>query len=128
MKADVQVREYRQLPDIKSNDTNISLFDSMNQVGDCHSQIHEVHNEGMFILDSNVNVDAFTGAPNEEVIQPLPVNEESKIVENNSYIITHEIHAQFIIPVFPYHLFMDSTLHPTFAWFLMLDKILRLEF
>ena len=43
----------------------------------------------MFILDSNV--DAFTGAPNEKDVEPLiQVNEESKIVKNNSSIIPHE--------------------------------------
>jgi len=31
MKANVQVIEYRQLPDIKSNDVKRSLLDSMNQ-------------------------------------------------------------------------------------------------
>jgi len=35
--------------------------------------------------------DAFTGAPNEEDVQPpIQVNEESKIIENNSSIIPHE--------------------------------------
>jgi len=72
MEADVQVIEYRQLPDIEANDAHNSLLDSMNQevqVGDCEWYANEVHNEGKFILDSNV--DAFTGAPNEEDVQPL---------------------------------------------------------
>jgi len=59
------------------------------QVGDCKSYANEVYSEGMFILDNNV--DAFTGAPNEEDVQPLiKVNKESKIIANNSFIIPHE--------------------------------------
>ena len=75
------------------------------------------------------------------------MNEELKTVKDNSPIILHEcsldiqkfnhmqrkferdqggtIHKEFLIP---YHLFMDNTLHSMFAWFLMLEKILRLEF
>ena len=85
----------------------------------------------MFILDRHV--DAFTGAPNEENLQPLiPMNEESTIIANNSSIIPHEysmdtqksecmqrkfkmdqavgihVDAKFIIPD---HAFMDNTLH-----------------
>jgi len=46
----------------------------------------------MFILDSNVDAfDAFTGTPNEEDVQPrVQVNEESKIVENNSSTMSYE--------------------------------------
>ena len=65
MEAKVQIVEYRQLPDIKSNDVNNSSLDSTNhevQVSDSLSYANEVHNEGMFILDSNV--DTFIGAPN----------------------------------------------------------------
>ena len=54
--------EYRQLSDIKSNDVNNSCLESMNQeveIRDCLSHASEVHNEQVFILDSNV--DAFTG-------------------------------------------------------------------
>jgi len=41
----------------------------------------------MFILDSNLDA----GAPNEEDIQlPIQVNKESKLVENNSSIISHD--------------------------------------
>ena len=72
MEADVQVIEYRQLPNIEANDVNNSLLDSVNQevqVGDSESYADEVHSEGMFILDGNV--DAFTGVPNEEDVQPL---------------------------------------------------------
>ena len=72
MEADVQGS---QLLDIKSNDVSNSLLDSMNhelQVEDCQSYANAVHNEGMFILDSNV--DAFTGAPNKKDAQsPIQV-------------------------------------------------------
>jgi len=50
-----------------------------------------MHNDGIFILDGNVKVDTFTGAPNKEDIQPpAQMNEESKTVENNSSIISHK--------------------------------------
>jgi len=92
MEAKVQVIKYRQLPEIKSNDVNNNILDSMNhevQVNDSPTYANEVHDEGIFILDSNV--DAFIGAPNEEDVQPLvEVNEESKLVENNSSIIPHD--------------------------------------
>jgi len=102
------------------------------QVGDRESYANEVHSEGMFILDSNV--DAFTRAPNEEDVQPLiQVNKKSTIIAKNSSIIPHEylmdiqksdstkrkfemgkavvihVDAAFIIPS---HAFMDNTLHP----------------
>ena len=58
------------------------------QVGDYESYANDVHSEGMFILDSNM--DAFTEAPNEDNVQPLiQVNEESTIIANNSSIIPH---------------------------------------
>ena len=85
----------------------------------------------MLILDSNV--DAVARAPNEEDVQPLiQVNEESKIIAQNSSIIPHEysmniqkskrmqrkfemgqaasihVDAESIIPD---HAFMDNTLH-----------------
>ena len=92
MQANVQLIEYRQLPNIEANDVNNSLIDSMNQevlTGDCESYVNEVHIEGIFIPDSNL--DAFTGAPNEkDVGPPIQVNEESKIIKNNSSIIPHE--------------------------------------
>jgi len=133
----------------KSNDFNNNLLDSMNQevqVGHCQSYANKVHNEGMLILDRNV--DASTGAPIEEDVQPpIQLNEDSKIVESKSSSIPYEysvdiqkfdhmqrkfemgqaisIHDEFLIPD---HVFMDNTLHPMFAWFLMLEKILKLEF
>ena len=59
------------------------------QVGDCQSDANKVHNKGMFILDSNV--DAFTGASNEEDVQPsIQVNEESTIIVAKSPIIPNE--------------------------------------
>jgi len=67
-----KVIEHHQLSDIEANDVNNSLLDSMNQevqVGNCKSYANEVHSEGIFILDSNV--DAFTGTPNDEDVQPL---------------------------------------------------------
>ena len=101
------------------------------QVGDCESYVNDVHSEGMFILDRNV--DAFTEAPNEDDIQPLiQVSEESMIMANNSFIIPHEyskdiqksdrlqskveieqaigihVDAEFIIPG---NAFIDNTLH-----------------
>jgi len=72
MEVEVPVIEYRQLSDIKSNDVNISLLDSMSQevqLADYQYQSYanEVHNEGLVILDSNM--DAFTREPNEENVQ-----------------------------------------------------------
>jgi len=88
--ANVQIMEYHQLPNIKSNDVNRSLLDSMNQevqVRDSPSYENEVYNEGMFILD--INVDAW--APNEEDVQlPIQVTEESKLVENSSSPIPYD--------------------------------------
>ena len=134
MQANVQVMEYRQLPDIEANDVNNSLLDSMKQelqTEDSESYANEVHSEGMLILDSNV--DAFTEEPNEEDVQLLvQVNEESMIIANNSFVIPHEyamniqksermqrkfkmdhavgihVDAEFIIPD---RAFMDNTLH-----------------
>ena len=75
-----------------SIDINNNILNSTNhevQVGNRPSYANEVHNEGTFILDSNV--DAFIGAPNEEDVRPpVEVNEESKIVENYSSIIPHD--------------------------------------
>ena len=101
------------------------------QTKDCESYANEVHTEGMFILDSNV--DAFTEAPNEEDVQPLiQVNKESMIIANNSFVIPHEypmdiqksermqrkfkmdqavgihVDTEFIIPD---HAFMNNTLY-----------------
>ena len=48
MKIDVQVIEYRELPDIEANDVNNSILDSINQelqVGNCESYANEVHSE-----------------------------------------------------------------------------------
>ena len=134
MLQDAQVIEYRELPDIEANDVNNSILDSMNQevhVGDRESYANEVHSEGMFILDGNV--DALTEAPNEDDVQPIiQVNEESTIIANNSFIIPHEyskdiqksdrlqskfeidqaigihVDVEFIIPNIA---FMDNTLH-----------------
>ena len=67
MESNVQFMEYHQLSDIKSNDVDNILLDSKShevQVGDNPSYANQVRNEGMLILNSNV--DAFTGAPNEE--------------------------------------------------------------
>ena len=136
MDADVQVIQYHQLLDVEANDVNNSILDSMNQevqVGDCESYAYEVHREGMFIIDSNV--DAFTGAPNEVDVQPLiQVNEESTIIANNSSIIPHEysldiqkfdhmqrkfemgqavhIHARHAEIFIPNYFFEKNTLHP----------------
>jgi len=97
MQANVQVMEYRQLPDIEANDVNNSLIDSMNQelqTEDYESYANEVHSEGMLILDSNV--DTFTEEPNEEDVQPLiQVNEESMIIANNSFLIPMNIQWTF---------------------------------
>jgi len=67
IESNVQFMEYHQLSDVKSNDVENILLDSKShevQVGDSLSYANQVHNEGMLILNSNV--DAFTGAPNEE--------------------------------------------------------------
>ena len=99
MKPDVKVVKYRQLPHIKSNDVNNSLLDFMNQeaeIGDCHSYENEVHNEGMFIQDNNM--DAFTGQVmkwTSKFQPPVQVNERSKIVANNAWSSFHGQHSTF---------------------------------
>ena len=59
------------------------------EVGGSQSYGNEVHNEGMFIGDSNV--ETFTGGIDKENVQaPVQVNKEPKTLANNFFNIPHE--------------------------------------
>jgi len=119
------------------------------EVGGYESYGNEVHNEGMFIEDSNV--ETFTRGTDKGDIQSLiQVNEESKTLGNNFFNIPREfslniqesdhkqresnmdqaslIHAEYAEFSIHDYVFEKKTPHPFLACCLMLEKMLRLEF
>ena len=79
MKGDVQVQEHSQLSQI-----SIGSMSQEVKVGGCESCGNEVHNEGMFIIDSNA--ENFTQGTDKGYIQsPVQVNEESKDIRKQLF-------------------------------------------